>query len=173
MNFNNPCHDGRDHQAHPIRTITHHGEGRRGEKEEQCVEETAFSRSRAPPRTVAFLHCLLRVLCVSVVHPRFLRLSESRPCQRSIRRGFTLLSLLILVSLSGCCEWDAKKPQWLRGKDEPRVPVKVVAMWKDTILYRGRPAAVGPRLRRPADVLRRKDRKAGQGRGNADGLRLR
>jgi hypothetical protein len=52
------------------------------------------------------------------------------------RSSYLLLPLLILGSLSGCCEWGCKKPQWLYGKDEPRVPVKVVAMWKDTILYR-------------------------------------
>jgi len=52
------------------------------------------------------------------------------------RLRYPLLLGLIVGSISGCCEWSCKKPQWLYGKDEPRTPVKVVAMWKDTILYR-------------------------------------
>ena len=52
------------------------------------------------------------------------------------RWGGPLSLLVVLGSISGCCEWSCKKPQWLYGKDEPRTPVKVVAMWKDTILYR-------------------------------------
>ena len=52
------------------------------------------------------------------------------------RGGFSILPLIVLGAMSGCCEWDCKKPNWMRGKDEPRSPEKVVAMWSDTILYR-------------------------------------